>query len=927
MKKSKQIGLYFALVAILALLLALLFPSFFEDCLTSALTGRQRVRYAQTAVNGEGQLMAVGRQDDSWRLVRGDSRGRDDAPSLKSLGITDVVAVHQLCALADGGALLAVYEQKEDLLCRAYYVAPGAKTAQMIASAVCAGGSMQDARLSGFDEEGGAVAFLLEQGTEMAVFGFTPGDESARKLKELTAEQAETTLFARTDGSAVLTEGDLLVIRRDRVQLPASLSPVAGWRLEDGACLLDGSTGALWRVRTDSGKVERLLTLDPTAGLVDLSVSADGRVALLTESGELQLWRDNTLTDHTGLLYRPRWQSVAYLVLAVLAVLLGALVLWYILCELRRMQLSLVVRYGVTIAVLLALLTASAVRFMVRPHYESQARSSAETYLRTAALSAPEPVVDPLGADWDFDASLTTRAEYVYALWRAFGSPQVPVSRNFEDVAPGSPYEMAVAWALRYHVTAGMDETHFGPDQVLTDEQAFTFLYRAMRYIGGDRMTLAKQGQNLYAVRADGGKTALSALLLGDSFREAALTALDSGTAFTRYTDSGADCFATFSRAGADRITVISTGAELYQAEAARGVDATARLLWIAALVVMGLVLVILAALSRSLRRVTRGMTAIQNGAYVEVVDLGGDEVSAMADSLNTMARSLRDADAQELRRGDVYARFLPGRITDLLEVPSVESIDKQTFASREMTTMHVSFTFDEQVYESRSKELFDNINEVTERAAGIISAQGGMILSFAHNGFDALFDPDSSAPVSAAVAIRQEIIAVNRERSRRQLSPVTLHITLDSGEVLLGVVGDEKRMQATAISSSFNTARMLDALFNRFEANILCTERIEHWTEGYGSRYIGKTHDGSQLIRVYEIYDGDPYTVRQGKAESDKAFSEGVYTLYSGDYAAAKRIFMEIVRRNSGDGAARHYLYLADRFEKEPPEEVCLDF
>ena len=117
----------------------------------------------------------------------------------------------------------------------------------------------------------------------------------------------------------------------------------------------------------------------------------------------------------------------------------------------------------------------------------------------------------------------------------------------------------------------------------------------------------------------------------------------------------------------------------------------------------------------------------------------------------------------------------------------------------------------------------------------------------------------------------------------------------------------------------------MLDALFTKFEANILCTERMERWTDGYGSRYIGKTQDGAELIRVYEIYDGDPYSIRQGKAETEQAFAEGIYTLYTGDYTAAKRIFMEIVRRNSGDGAARYYLYLADRFEKEQPEEIYL--
>ena len=50
---------------------------------------------------------------------------------------------------------------------------------------------------------------------------------------------------------------------------------------------------------------------------------------------------------------------------------------------------------------------------------------------------------------------------------------------HFDDVAPGSFYEAAVAWAVEKGITSGTDATHFGPGQPCTRAQVVTFLYAA----------------------------------------------------------------------------------------------------------------------------------------------------------------------------------------------------------------------------------------------------------------------------------------------------------------------------------------------------------------------------------------------------------------------------------------------------------------
>lgn len=54
--------------------------------------------------------------------------------------------------------------------------------------------------------------------------------------------------------------------------------------------------------------------------------------------------------------------------------------------------------------------------------------------------------------------------------------------------------------------------------------------------------------------------------------------------------------------------------------------------------------------------------------------------------------------------------------------------------------------------------------------------------------------------------------------------------------------------------------------------------------------------------------------------------FTQAVYALYSQDYAAAKRTFLELVHNGQADGGARYYLYLSDKLEKGGSGSISLD-
>jgi hypothetical protein len=72
-----------------------------------------------------------------------------------------------------------------------------------------------------------------------------------------------------------------------------------------------------------------------------------------------------------------------------------------------------------------------------------------------------------------------TRGQVVTFLWRAAGKPAAEGTNPFTDVAEGAFYYDAVLWAVASGVTTGVSETEFKPDEPCTRDQVVTFLWRA----------------------------------------------------------------------------------------------------------------------------------------------------------------------------------------------------------------------------------------------------------------------------------------------------------------------------------------------------------------------------------------------------------------------------------------------------------------
>ena len=112
---------------------------------------------------------------------------------------------------------------------------------------------------------------------------------------------------------------------------------------------------------------------------------------------------------------------------------------------------------------------------------------------------APLPFPDVTEGDWFYDAvrcayenslmdgvgdnlfapnSQTTRAQLVTILYRLAGEPEPGGDSGFADVAAGTWYTDAVAWAAQNGIVNGVSDTEFAPGDDITREQLAAILYR-----------------------------------------------------------------------------------------------------------------------------------------------------------------------------------------------------------------------------------------------------------------------------------------------------------------------------------------------------------------------------------------------------------------------------------------------------------------
>ena len=871
MRQLKRWGAFALILVLLGAGAILLCWDTGRECLSVLRTGRGTSDYLLAAADAEGTIYVLGREDGQYTLTLGNQGGsRTDRWTLTAEALPEQSVPAALYPAAGGSVYLGLYNTEEETRLQLYRLTQEGEQAELLLSQECPGVNLQDQMgslaLSSFSQVDSVVTFALLEGDTAAFYQRT-GAEGGLEQVGTYSQPGLRAALALSDGTRVLAGTEELV----RTDGP-SISFTAGERIlglaqaGTGVYYLDGAGLTVYYADFADWRPYSLLSLEKEAYDLDDCI----HLSMTLDGDALLLLEGGTLLLDRG---------------STVSDLSGML-------HASALQCGLILAGLVLVVVVLAV----ALWFVVC----EQRRLRLPLLVRWGVLVAAVAVLGTA------------------ALLRG------GVMSAGDQAAQREAAALMGAVAEQALQSSGMDGERL--PQRLGDSlaQAAGGLYQdaavtVYRYSGGSLWTV------------EGSNTGLPAGVRGDlsaSFdRATAARALEEGTVFWTCGQGDQARYVLYRAQGDTLLAVDVASQPLRQAGWASSQWMTGGLTALAVLLT-AVTLAILAWITLGVRRSLEGMERLAAGERDVTVEVGGgDELASLADDVNALAGALDELDLQQRELAQSYRRFVPERVLSLLGKTSIQEVDKQTFVSRNLAAMMLSFRFPSQVYEKSGRTLFENINEIIERTACLVTQQGGAVFNFAYDGYDAVFEGGSAAAVSTAVAVQQEILEINRERELEGRPTVVVRIALDEGDVMLGVVGDENQIEPASISSSFSVAKHLVQLCGRLEASILCTETVIRSAEGYSSRYMGKCLEGGKAIRTYEIFDGDGYELRKVKEETGARFSEGVYALYSRSFSQAKGIFLSLVHQNTGDGGARYYLYLADRLEKRPEDEISLDY
>lgn len=869
MAKVRKAGAFLLIAALLSGFAALLFSPLIGECVCVLRSGHGQERYEAAALSADGGVCAMGWEKGAWSVIFGDGNGgRSDSWRLDP-------------DLLPGGRVAALYPDTRDLYLglyefdsnggadlRIFRVSDEGKTVVQLLEKACAGDTvpeqMESVRVSAFTKSDGVISFALMKGDTVEVYACSGTQKGLTGGKTCSIPGVQTALVT-ADGSLIAGSGEKLY--RDGELLQTRENQIMTDFTQAGTGFYYIDRAGLEVFYTDFTNPENFQSvLKPEKDGCDFNDGTD--VSLGRDGDLLLLLQGETLLLDNGSSVRDL-SAMLYRSPLRCGLILGGIALAVLL-------VSFVIWYGVSE------LRSFQLPLLLRWGALLAAACGLVTGGMLRCTVLPEQ-----------EALAVSQAE---KLIESVTSLALDHSGWNSDTLPG---------VLARSLSAARDDYR----------DAAVSIYRQ----GSEKVWILQSSDAgaLPGARAE--------VTVGFD-RELALSAQKDGSAFGTLPGVGGGrlCRCVYQNGS---LLVVSIGRSALEASAHSAYYRSAQSAWRLTALLLLISFIMLAWISSCLRRLTDGMQRLAAGKTDRRVRLKtGDEMEGMSNALSSLADTVEEMDGRQLELSLSYQRFVPKRILSLLGKESLTQVDKQTFASGRMTTMMIWFSLPPQLYEQSGRELFDNLNEVIERTASIVSGKGGTVFNFTYSGYDAVFEEGSAPAVSTAVAVQQELLAINREREAAGRPAIVLRIALDEGNLMIGIVGDEVQMEPAAISPSFSVEWKLISLCNSLEANILCTEAVAKSAQEYGVRYMGKSVGAKESVRIYEIFDGDPFEVRRLKEFTGKKFSEGVYALYSRDFTGAKKIFLDLMHQNTGDGGAKYYLYLADELEKHPDREIGLE-
>jgi class 3 adenylate cyclase/HAMP domain-containing protein len=304
------------------------------------------------------------------------------------------------------------------------------------------------------------------------------------------------------------------------------------------------------------------------------------------------------------------------------------------------------------------------------------------------------------------------------------------------------------------------------------------------------------------------------------------------------------------------------------------------------------------------------------------------DEIGVISTSFNNMVQSVKSARQEiesalnyQVKLTDSYGCFVPKEFLEFLGKETIIDIKLGDNVQKEMTILFSDIrSFTELSERMGPQENFNFLNSCLNRIGPIVRQNKGFIDKYIGDAIMALFPRNAEDAVKAAIAMQTAVGVYNRHRMNSGYDPIRIGIGINTGLMMLGTIGEEKRMEGTVISDAVNLASRVEALTKVYSSHIIITaktlDNIQN-PEEFSYRYLDRVQvKGKQeWVDIFEIINSEPEKQQEMKRETRNMFEQGIALFQNKEFNKAIDRFTTVLDKNGEDHAAKLYVKRCQHF------------
>ncbi|TMI97612.1 MAG: adenylate/guanylate cyclase [Bacteroidetes bacterium] len=300
---------------------------------------------------------------------------------------------------------------------------------------------------------------------------------------------------------------------------------------------------------------------------------------------------------------------------------------------------------------------------------------------------------------------------------------------------------------------------------------------------------------------------------------------------------------------------------------------------------------------------------------------------SAAIESAMLYEKNIREVKEREeaiLRIHEVTKKFVPNEfirslgkdaITDVRLGDQVEKIVTVLFTDiRDFTTLSEKMT---------PEENFHFVSSFNARLGPIIRSNRGFINQYLGDSIMAIFPENPEDALHAAINMQRAIQELNKERIAKGLPVIKAGIGMHTGPLIMGITGDESRMDAATISDTVNTASRIESLTKYYKSPLLLSQDTQQHINGHYKfhlRELGRVRlkGKHNLLSIVECINGFEEDQFEKKLSTLSYFHEAMRCYHEQQFGDAVIIFQQILSLDPDDQTARFFMDNASRFLRQ---------